>query len=144
MAVTLGGQFWGPRQARNARVSLLTQFEQLEAWGNLDNFRRLQNPDIGPFRGKVFNDTDVYKWIEAASWVLAVEPSPRLQEKKLELALDLIEAAQCADGYLNTWYALERADERWSNLRDNHELYCAGHLLQAAVAHHRTQATGGC
>ncbi|KPC53427.1 glycoside hydrolase family 127 protein [Amantichitinum ursilacus] len=138
LAVTLGGQFWGPRQARNARVSLLTQFEQLEEWGNLDNFRRLQNPDMGPFRGKVFNDTDVYKWIEAVCWVLAVEPSPRLQEK-LDLVLDLIEAAQCADGYLNTWYAVERADERWSNLRDNHELYCAGHLLQAAVAHHRTQ-----
>lgn len=138
LAVTLGGEFWGPRQERNTRVSLLSQYQQMEEWGNFDNFRRIRNPQLGPFRGKVFNDSDVYKWIEATSWALALRADAQLQEK-LDTALGLIEAAQCDDGYLNTYYAVERAHERWSNLRDNHELYCAGHLLQAAVAHHRTQ-----
>ena len=92
-----------------------------------------------PYQGRVFNDSDLYKWLEAASWALVRGPNPGL-ERLVEQGIALAEGAQQADGYLDTYYSLERASERWSNLRDNHELYCAGHLMQAAVAHHR--ATG--
>jgi DUF1680 family protein len=92
-----------------------------------------------PFQGLFFNDSDVYKWIEATAWTLATESDTELA-RMVDTAIDEIEAAQQLDGYLNTYYALERAGERWSNLKDMHELYCAGHLFQGAVAHQR--ATG--
>ena len=135
LAVRLTGEFWKPRLERNAGVSLHAQHEQLERYGNLDNFRRLQ-PDaaIGPgapFRGMVFADSDVYKWMEAVAWSIAQRPDAVLAAQ-LDEALALIEGAQCVDGYLNTYYALDRAGRRWSNLRDYHELYCAEHLMHAA------------
>jgi DUF1680 family protein len=138
LAVRLAGDFWATRLDRNARVSLQAQHEQLERYGNLDNFRRLHPAAASDarFRGMVFADSDVYKWIEAVAWTLARQPDAGLATQ-LDEALGLIAHAQCADGYLNTYYALERAGERWSNLRDNHELYCAAHLMQAAVALHR-------
>src|SRR6266704_3127240 len=69
----------------------------------------------------------------------AAHPDARLEEM-LNTVVTEIAAAQDADGYLNTYFTFERQPERWSNLRDLHELYCAGHLFQAAIAHHR--ATG--
>jgi DUF1680 family protein len=135
-AVTLEGGFWGERLRRMAEVSLPQQWEQLEATGRLDNFRRVAGRASAPYQGRVFNDSDLYKWLEAASWALARGPDPAL-ERRLEEGIALIEGAQQPDGYLDTYYSLERAGERWTNLRDNHELYCAGHLMQAAVAHHR-------
>jgi DUF1680 family protein len=138
-AVRLEGEFWGPRLARNAEVSLPTQWEQLESSGCLDNFRRVAGTVDRPHRGFMFADTDLYKWIEAVSWELSRGPRPALEER-LEQGLALIEGAQQPDGYLDTYYALERAGARFTDLRDMHELYCLGHLVQAAVAHHR--ATG--
>jgi DUF1680 family protein len=131
--------FWGERLRVNAEVSLLHQWEQLEETGRLDNFRRVAGLVDRPHRAPVFNDTDLYKWLEAASWVLAQGPAPRLAAL-VDEGIALCEGAQHADGYLDTYYSLDRQGERWSNLRDNHELYCLGHLTQAAVAHHR--ATG--
>ena len=92
-----------------------------------------------PHEGLVFNDSDLYKWIEAASWSLAQRPDRQL-EQRVDEGIALIEAAQQPDGYVSTLYAVDRAADRFTNLRDNHELYCAGHLIQAAVAHRR--ATG--
>jgi len=140
-SVQFTGGLLKARWDTNAGVALLSQALCLAEYGNLDNFRRLHDASLGPFRGKVFNDSDVYKWIEAASWVVAQRPSAELQSR-LDGFIGLIEAAQGEDGYLNTYYALERAGERWTNLRDNHELYCAGHLFQAAVAHHRGTGSG--
>lgn len=135
-AVSLDGEFWGARLVTNVEVSLLQQWEQLEATGRLDNFRRVAGLVDGPYQGRVFNDSDLYKWLEAASWALVRGPNPTL-ERLVEQGIALAEGAQQPDGYLDTYYSLERKDERWTNLRDNHELYCAGHLIQAAVAHHR-------
>ena len=135
-AVTLAGSFWGPRLQRNVDVTLPTQYALLESTGRLNNFRRVTGHFDGPYAGIFFNDSDVYKWIEAASWAQAAGPIAALQEN-IDAAINLIEAAQGEDGYINTYFSLERRHERWSNLRDLHEMYCGGHLIQAAVAHHR-------
>ena len=138
-AVRLSDQFWAPRLRLNREVTLPTQYRLLEETGRLENFRRVAGKSQAPFQGFFFNDSDVYKWLEAVAWALAAAPEAALS-RMTEAVIDEIAAAQSPDGYLNTYHALERADERWTNLRDRHELYCAGHLFQAAVAHAR--ATG--
>jgi DUF1680 family protein len=136
-AVKLGGNFWAPRIDRNLATALPTQYALLESTGRLNNFRRVIGTYDGPFAGIFFNDSDIYKWLEAASWALLQGPNPQLSTL-IDEAIALVEAAQQPDGYINTWFALERAHLRWTALRDEHELYCGGHLIQAAVAHHRT------
>ncbi|MRS03830.1 glycoside hydrolase family 127 protein, partial [bacterium] len=84
-------------------------------------------------------DSDLYKWLEAVSYCLAVEIDPRLNDL-CEQVIDLIGAAQQSDGYINTYFTVVAPDKRWTNLMEGHELYCAGHLIEAAVAHF--QATG--
>jgi len=135
-AVVLGGAFWGPRLQRNIEVTLPSQYALLESTGRLDNFRRVPGDCDKPYSGIFFNDSDVYKWIEAASWAQAAGPIPALQQR-IDDATTLIEAAQGDDGYINTYFSVERKDQRWTDLRDLHEMYCGGHLIQAAIAHHR-------
>ncbi|WP_077037064.1 glycoside hydrolase family 127 protein [Pelomonas sp. KK5] len=136
MAVSLAGRFWAPRLQRNREVSLPTQHALLESTGRLDNFRRVAGTSDAPYTGLFFNDSDIYKWLEAAAWAQVSGPVPELQAL-IDQTIPVVEAAQQPDGYLNTYHSLERADTRWSNLRDLHELYCAGHLMQAAVALNR-------
>jgi DUF1680 family protein len=138
-AVRLEDEFWAPRLRINREVTLPGQYEQCEQTGRIDNFRRAAGKKDVPFQGIYFNDSDVYKWVEAVSYALATDPDPQL-ERMLNTVVTEIADAQDADGYLNTYFTFERKSERWTNLRDLHELYCAGHLFQAAVAHHR--ATG--
>ena len=137
-SVTLTDTFWAPRRHTNREVTLPTQFRHLEDTDRINNFRRAAGKLDAPFVGIYFNDSDVYKWLEAAAWTLSEGPNPELKAM-VDAAITEIAAAQREDGYLNTYFALERADERWTNF-DLHELYCAGHLFQAAVAHVR--ATG--
>jgi DUF1680 family protein len=94
--------------------------------------------DIG-YGGTVFQDSDIAKWIEAASYSLVWHPDPEL-EKNLDGAIDIICDAQQKDGYLDTYYIINGLDRRFTNLKDNHELYCFGHFLEAAAAHY--EATG--
>ncbi len=135
-AVRLRDRFWHPRLVALQEVTLPTQYDLMEETGRLDNFRRVAGKVTGEFRGLYFNDSDVYKWAEAAAWSLAVNPDERTSQL-LNRVIDEIAAAQDENGYLNTFFSLERKHQRWTNLRDMHELYCAGHLFQAAVAHHR-------
>lgn len=121
---------------RNHKAGLLTQYQQLEQTGRIDNFRRAAGLIQAPFQGVFFNDSDIYKWLEASAWVLATEDDPQLAALVDEV-IALVAAAQDEDGYLNTYFTFERKAERWTNLKDMHELYCAGHLIQAAIAHHR-------
>jgi len=138
-AVSLDDDFWAPRLHLNREVTLPLQYRYLEETGRLDNFRRAAGQATGDFQGYYFNDSDVYKWLEAAAWTLATTPDPALTQM-VDAAIRVIADAQQPDGYLNSYFIGERAHERWTNLKDKHELYCAGHLFQAAVAHHR--ATG--
>ena len=137
--VRLSDGFWEPRRRINREETLPSQYGHIEETGRLDNFRRASGKIEAPFRGLYFNDSDVYKWLEAASWSLAADPDPDL-ERMVDAAITEVADAQRPDGYLNTYFTFERADERWKDF-DLHEMYCAGHLIQAAVAHFR--ATGG-
>jgi DUF1680 family protein len=137
--VRLSDGFLEPRRRVNREATLPSQYDRLEQTGRLDNFRRAACKIDAPFSGVYFNDSDVYKWLEAAAWTLASDRDPHL-ERMVNVAIGEIEDAQRPDGYLNTYFTFEKASERWTDLTHKHELYCAGHLIQAAVAHHR--ATG--
>jgi DUF1680 family protein len=140
-AVTLAGPFWGPRLQALREVTLPSQHRLLEETGRIDNFRRAAGKVQIPFQGRFYNDSDVYKWLEAAAWALAWGPAEPVAHLADSVIAE-IAAAQEPDGYLNTYFALERAVERWTDLRNKHELYCAGHLIQAAVAHQRATGSG--
>ena len=138
-AVRMTDEFWAARLRQMREVTLPSQYELMEETGRIDNFRRASGKIKGEFKGIYFNDSDVYKWIEGCAYSLAYERAPKIEEMA-DKVIDEIAAAQREDGYLNTFYTFEKGEERWSNLRDMHELYCAGHLFHAAVAYHR--ATG--
>ncbi|MDW8034718.1 MAG: glycoside hydrolase family 127 protein, partial [Nitrososphaerota archaeon] len=138
-AVKLQDMFWLPRLERLRAVTIPVQYEFLEKTGRLFNFRRAAGRAEGDFKGLVFNDSDVYKWVEAASFLLASKFDRDLYDL-VEKVVSEIALAQDEDGYVNTFFSLERKNQRWTNLRDMHELYCAGHLIQAAIALFR--ATG--
>jgi DUF1680 family protein len=145
-AVTLTDTFWAPRLETNRTVSIPYAFRMNEETGRVDNFRKAAHLMAGPTVGRRFNDSDVFKAMEAAAYSLRLHPDPAL-DKTLDDLIDLIAKAQEPDGYL---YATRTADpahpaagagpERWSNLRVSHELYNVGHMDEAAVAHF--QATG--
>lgn len=136
--VTVGGPFWGPRVASNATATIAAQYEQLKKTGRLDAFRLNWKPGMQPVPHR-FWDSDVAKWIEAASYTLAVRPDAVLV-KTLDEVVDLVISAQQPDGYLNIYYTVVEPDKRWRDLLWGYELYCAGHLMEAAVAH--AEATG--
>jgi DUF1680 family protein len=139
-AVTIDDAFWAPRLRINRESTLPSQYRLLRETGRIDNLLRAAGTLEGEFQGRFFNDSDVYKWLEAASWALAATPDadPEL-EAMVDEAIAAVAGAQRGDGYLDSYFARERADQRWTDF-DLHEMYCAGHLFQAAVAHHR--ATG--
>ncbi len=137
-AVKLHDSFWQPRRAVNATQTIPSQFAHLESSGCLANFRRAIAGEKGDHEGQIFSDSDLYKWLEAAASSLC---EPNVGGRALvDQATELIVAAQGADGYLHTYYTLHPEKDRWEKLRDNHQLYCMGHFIQAAIAHHR--ATG--
>ena len=139
-AVRIGDGFWRGWLDRLYDVTLPTQHAQCEATGRLDNIRRVSGHVDAPFRGRYYDESDVYKWLEAASWALVGREDRRLRELVDALVED-IAAAQQPDGYLHTYFALERADQRYTDLINKHELYCAGHLIQAGIAHRRATGT---
>src|SRR5882672_10546095 len=137
--VTIDGGFWAARQAVNRDAALPHGARMLEAAGNLDNLRLAAGKTTGRYRGPVFMDSDVYKWLEAAALEMARMPSASLAGASAAM-IDLVAAAQGDDGYVNSHYQVAEPGKRWTDFAHGHELYCAGHLFQAAVAHHR--ATG--
>lgn len=136
--VSLAGGFWEPRLRTNREATIPHVYGQCRDTGRIDAFRGDAATDRGP-QPHFFWDSDVAKWVEAASHSLASHPDPGL-EALLEPLVALIAAAQMPDGYLNTYFTRVEPAGRWTDTRDAHELYCAGHLIEAAVAHFR--ATG--
>ncbi|MGM9593563.1 MAG: glycoside hydrolase family 127 protein [Candidatus Onthomonas sp.] len=98
-----------------------------------------QRPEADQFYGFVFQDTDFSKWIEAVGCSLAQHPDPQL-ERTADQAIDIVCAAQHESGYLDTYYIINGMDQVFTNLRDHHELYCLGHLIEGAIAYY--EATG--
>jgi DUF1680 family protein len=140
--VRLDDAFWAPRIAVNRAVTLPREYELCETTGRIAAWDLAWTPASGAPPPHIFWDSDVAKWIEAASYALATHPDPAL-DALLDRVIARIVAAQAPDGYLNTHFlSVERygLGRRFTNLRDEHELYCAGHLFEAAVAHAR--ATG--
>ena len=140
LSVVRVGGFWGQRIENIANEVIPFQWKALndqipgaEPSHAIENFRIASGQSSGKFYGLIFQDSDVGKWIEAAAYTLALQRDPAL-EKLLDETVALIGSAQQADGYLNTHYTAVEPDKRWSNLRDCHELYCAGHLIEGAVA----------
>ncbi|MFQ6131679.1 MAG: glycoside hydrolase family 127 protein [Armatimonadota bacterium] len=137
--VKLTDRFWAPRIEANRKVTVPHCLHQCEITKRIHNFEVAGGLAEGKFEGIYFNDSDVYKVIEGAAHSLASHPDPDL-DARLDDLIAKIGAAQQEDGYLNTYYTLVEPDKRWTNLPVRHELYCAGHLFEAAVAHYR--ATG--
>jgi len=135
--VRFSAGFWRDRQAVNRAHTLPAIYHQLKATGRLAAWRR-DLPDEHVHR-HIFWDSDTAKWIEAVGYALAAGRDAAL-EQPVDEVVDWMLQTQAPDGYLNSYFALVKPAARWTNLRDNHELYCAGHLMEAAIAYQ--QATG--
>ena len=136
------GGFWEERLRVNREVTIPLGPERLEEAGNLENFRIAAGQGSEPYQGPVFSDSDVYKWLEAAAWEQGREPSADLAELQASMTR-LVASAQAPDGYLNTFYQCHpERGPRFSELTHGHELYCAGHLFQAAIAERRSTGPG--
>jgi DUF1680 family protein len=125
--------FWSSRLEANRKATIPHGFRMLKEHGYEENFIRAGERLEGGFQGLVYQDSDVYKLLESAAATLAKSQDQELQ-KQFDHWVALIEKAQEEDGYLNTHFQLKAPDKKWKNLRDWHELYCAGHLIEAAVA----------
>ncbi|MBS0196602.1 MAG: glycoside hydrolase family 127 protein [Planctomycetes bacterium] len=132
--VKIADAFWAPRREVNRKVSLQHGLDMLDKFGNIADLELAAAGKREGFKGPVYIDSDMYKCIESASMSLGAYPDAQL-EARVDGIIAKIAAAQRPDGYLNTWYEVNAPDKRFSNLRDHHELYCAGHLFEAAVAH---------
>lgn len=128
--------FWAPRLRANRGGGLRHGYVQLEKAGNFHDLKLAAGIVSGAGIGKVFRDSDVYKWLEAIAYELAKEDNPELRRMADE-SIDLIEKAQSEDGYLNSHFQVDEPERRWQDLSRGHELYCAGHLIEAAIAFRR-------
>jgi DUF1680 family protein len=138
-AVKMGDGFWSARRAINVEKSIPTMLAELEQHGVVDNFLRLEGKKDVPRRGPLYTDSDIYKWMEAVAFVLQSGDEPKLRAE-FDRLTGIILAAQEPGGYLNTYWSEERTPKRFTEMYRSHELYCMGHLLQAAIAYYR--ATG--
>jgi DUF1680 family protein len=133
------GGFWALRQERNGRDAVRSSYQQLETAGNFRNLRIAAGLEEGEAVGPIFMDSDVTKWLEAVAWEYGRAPAEDLLDLQREVTA-LYARAQADDGYLDSVQQIRGKGERYTDLKWSHEMYCAGHLYQAAVAQHR--ATG--
>lgn len=132
--VVINDDFWSPRIQVNREQTIPHQYQQCKETGRIDAFKLDWKAGM-PNEPHIFWDSDVAKWIEAASYSLATHPDPVL-DQAVDEVIELIASAQHDDGYLNIYFSVVKPGERWTDLRDAHELYCAGHLIEAGVAHY--------
>ena len=138
----LNDAFWTPYQELVKQVVLPYQEKILndeipgaEKSHALANFRIAAGMEEGEFYGMVFQDSDVAKWLEAASYSLAVHPVPDL-ERRMDEVIAIVEKAQQPDGYLDTYFTIKEPEHRYTDLLEGHEFYCMGHMMEAAAAHY--------
>ena len=130
--VKINDPFWTPRIEANRTGCIPANYKMCKETGRLDSFK----PEYKGGR-HIFWDSDVAKWLEAGYYSLQTTPDPELQKILDEVVKDII-AMQETNGYLNSFFHYADPKGRWQYLRHNHELYCAGHLMEAAVAHYYT------
>lgn len=152
--IRLTDGFWAGAQKLVREVTLEAEWNQIEATGRLQNFLNAARAhgegrpaeaalcdqtvgvaatEGGGFTGRYFNDSDVYKWCEAAAYALAQGPDPKIQQR-LDVTIRAIEVAQEPSGYLNTFFQIRHPHLKWRNTVSMHEMYCGGHLVEAGVA----------
>ncbi|OCT15101.1 hypothetical protein A8709_13400 [Paenibacillus pectinilyticus] len=136
--VSMEDHFWQPRLEVLKQVTLPACLHKCEETGRITNFAKAAGLQEGKHEGIYFNDSDVYKVLEGAAYSLMNHPDPVL-EAEIDRIIDFIAAAQDEDGYLSTYYTLEAPESKWSDM-EKHEMYCGGHLIEAAVAYY--EATG--
>ncbi|MBR0464965.1 MAG: glycoside hydrolase family 127 protein [Clostridia bacterium] len=143
---TIDGGFWKVYRETVAREGITYQWKALNdeipdasPSGCMRNFRIASGREQGGHTGFVFQDSDAYKWLEAVAYCIRWKGDEAM-EALADEAIETIAAAQQPDGYLDTYYIINGLEKRWTNLKNNHELYCAGHMIEAAVAYY--QATG--
>jgi DUF1680 family protein len=141
--VKINDRFWADRIELMAREVIPYQWDALNDTipgatpsHAITNFRIAAGESTDEFKGMLFQDSDVGKWLEAASYSLVNYPNPKL-ESIIEELIVLMGKAQQEDGYLNTYYIVAKPDQRWKDFSFGHELYCAGHLIEAAVAYYQ-------
>ena len=159
--VTITGGFWKKRQEINETVTLPAEYRQCKQTGRIDSVKCLYDPSVvtsgkasivtidgifflddqheGPPRPHHYWDSDLAKWMEAASYSLLHRPDPKIEKIIDDIVADY-QKIQMPDGYLNTYFTVVEPGRRWTNVYQMHELYCAGHLIEAAVAYY--EATG--
>ena len=159
--VTITGGFWKKRQEINETVTLPAEYRQCKETGRIDSVKCLYDPSVvtsgkasivtidgifflddqheGPPRPHHYWDSDLAKWMEAASYSLLHRPDPKIEKIIDDIVADY-QKIQMPDGYLNTYFTVVEPGRRWTNVYQMHELYCAGHLMEAAVAYY--EATG--
>jgi DUF1680 family protein len=144
--VKINDGFWSARQKLITEVVIPYQESILEdkvpgveKSHAFANFRIAAGLEEGEFYGMVFQDSDVAKWLEAVAYSLCIKPDEDLERRADEI-IDIISKAQQPDGYLNTYFTMKAPEKRWTNLHECHELYCAGHMMEAAAAYYK--ATG--
>jgi DUF1680 family protein len=138
-SVRIEDRFWAPRIEVNRTRTLEAVHRKLIETGAIQNFAIAAGKVPGKFRGPFWSDSDVYKWLEGVSYSLAERRDAPL-EATADAVIASIAAAQMPDGYLDTYFQLVAPDLRWKYLAFGHEMFCAGHLYEAAVAHF--EATG--
>lgn len=144
--VQIADAFWSPYTALVTRKIIPYQYQVLHDLlpgvpesHCIRNFRIAAGLETGSFHGWVFQDTDLAKWLEAVAYSLTYEPNPQLEQTADEL-IRLVGMAQQENGYLNTYFSTLHPGSQYCNLKEGHELYTAGHFIEAAVAYY--EATG--
>lgn len=131
--VSIEKGFWYNRQGINAKTTIYATWEQFKKTGRFDSLNFTWK-DGYPDKPHIFWDSDIAKWVESVAYIIAKRPDPTL-EKAVDDVVDLIEKHQDESGYFNTYFTVVEPDQRFKK-RAAHELYCAGHLIEAAVAYY--------
>lgn len=132
-AVTLHSGYLHEKQELNRRVTMSAVYDRFNETGRIPAFDHAWK-EGDPNEPHIFYDSDVAKWMEGAAYILRKHPEDTLLHDRVEALIDRIEAHQCPDGYFNSYFTVRDPAGRFRG-RDNHELYCAGHLIEAAVAY---------
>ncbi len=140
--VNIDDAFWSPLLKTHASATLSTCIVQMrDSTQRISNFEKAAGEKTGKHEGKYYDDSDVYKAMEGIAYSLINHPNPEY-EALLDKWIDLIARSQQPDGYLNTYYTLNFPDQRWSDMT-KHEMYCGGHMIEAAIAHYLVTGRSG-
>ena len=131
-------KFWKEKQKVNKNITINVCLDKCEDTGRITNFEKAAGLLEGAYEGIFYNDSDVYKVLEGIAYSLMNNPDPEL-EKKADIIIEKIAAAQQDNGYLSSYFTLAAPEKKWTNM-DKHEMYCGGHLMEAAIAYKK--ATG--